>query len=401
MAKHSSTNDDLYSVLKLIGAGGYGTVYLVRHSTLGDVALKKLKNSNDIGENDLKYLRREADILKNMRHQNIVTFYDGQFDSKLCGLFLEFVEYGSVDDFLKQFTVDKEWKMQIIYDIASAMTYLHANDPPVIHGDLKCLNILIGNDFHAKICDFGLARIHDTMSKSTPVPSACGTLTYIAPEYLRDPRKIKTEEYDVYSYAISVWEIFSEKEAYYDFTDKNTIFFHVVERKSRPLMTDIADTINDSVMNMIQECWHHEGGTRPSFATVRDLLQAENVGIRKGIKESLRSLVKQQLEQRLTLTGPGEEMRQQLCASWSENNFTKQDSKQTQNPGIKTYQKSAVYIGFPFLDFYEFLPTLSFWEPMKSKLIDLHYLRYIPNFYRRCYGVIINSVTLSGISISV
>ena len=176
MAKHSSTNEDLYSVLKPIGAGGYGTVYLVRHPTLGDFALKKLRNSNDIGENDLKYLRREADILKNMRHQNIVTFYDGQFDSKLCGLFLEFVEYGSVDDFLKQFTVDKEWKMQIIYDIASAMTYLHANDPPVIHGDLKCLNILIGNDFHAKICDFGLARIHDTMSKSTPVPSACGTL---------------------------------------------------------------------------------------------------------------------------------------------------------------------------------------------------------------------------------
>ena len=166
---------------------------------------------------------------------------------------------------------------------------------------------------------------------------------YIAPEYLRDPRKIKTEEYDVYSYAISVWEIFSEKQAYYDFTDKNTIFFHVVERKSRPLLTDIADTINDSVMNMIQECWHQDGGSRPSFATVRDLLQAEIAGIRKRIKESLRSLVKQQLEQRLTLTGQSEETRQQLCASWSENNFTKQDSKQTQNPGIKTYQKSAVY----------------------------------------------------------
>ena len=58
--------------------------------------------------------------------------------------------------------------MQIIYDVASAVAYLHGRQPPIIHGDLRCLNVLIGIEFHAKGCDFGLARIHKI---SNPLPS--------------------------------------------------------------------------------------------------------------------------------------------------------------------------------------------------------------------------------------
>ena len=129
-------------------------------------------------------------ILKPLRHPNIVTLYDGQFDPEFCGLFLEHVKYGSVDSFLKEFSVSFEWKMQIISDIASGMTYLHDKQPPIIHGDLKCPNVLIGNEFHAKICDFGLARMH-TISKSITENPLKGTLEYIPPEYISDPRKKK------------------------------------------------------------------------------------------------------------------------------------------------------------------------------------------------------------------
>ena len=200
------TADGQFCILEQLGEGGYGSVYLVQHSTWGEVVLKKLRDRNNIGADDLDILRHEADILKNLRHPNIVTIYEGQFDRELCGLFLEHVKYGSVDSFLEQFSVSVEWKMQIIYDIASAMTYLHDRQPPIIHGDLKCPNVLIGNEFHAKICDFGLARVH-TISKSFTENPLKGTLEYIPPEYFSDPRKRKTEKFDVYSYAILVWEI--------------------------------------------------------------------------------------------------------------------------------------------------------------------------------------------------
>ena len=114
MAERFSTTDGQFRLLKQIGEGGYGSVYLVQHSTWGEVVLKKLRDRNDIGADDLNILRHEADILKTLRHPNIVTLYDGQFDQELCGIFLEHVKYGSVDSFLKEFKVCLEWKMQII-----------------------------------------------------------------------------------------------------------------------------------------------------------------------------------------------------------------------------------------------------------------------------------------------
>ena len=292
MAEGLPTADGQFHVLEQIGEGGYGSVYLVHHPSWGKVVLKKLRALDDIDNaNDLVILQHEADILKTLWHANIVTLYDGRFDREFCGLFLEHVKYGSVDSFLKKFSVGVEWKMQIISDIASGMTYLHDKQPPIIHGDLKCQNVLIGNDFHAKICDFGLARMH-TISKSITNSKLKGTIEYIPPEYFSDPRRRKTEKYDVYSYAILVWEIFSQKRAYYDFCDKSYIMISVsVVNGKRPLLEDIVGKTNDTVVKIVQECWHQN--VRPTFRHIRNSLHDENVLIQNKIKESWISLEKQ------------------------------------------------------------------------------------------------------------
>ena len=202
----------MFTILKQIGEGGYGSVSLVNHVRLGKVVLKELRESSVLGVNDRCNLQREADVLKTLRHPNVVTFFEGQFDSKkFSGMFLEFVEYGSVDGFLERFSVDRVWKVQIIFDVVLAMCCLHEQEPAIIHGDLKCQNILIGRDFRAKICDFGLARIQK-ISKFK-IGGLEGTLEYIAPEYFRDPTKAKTDKFDVYSFAISAWEIFLPEES--------------------------------------------------------------------------------------------------------------------------------------------------------------------------------------------
>ena len=292
-----------FEILKQIGEGGYGSVYLVHHSTLGKVVLKKLRAQNDIGADDLGILKHEANILKDLRHQNIITLYEGQFDQEICGLFLEHVKYGSVDRFLEQFSVSVEWKMQIIYDIASAMTFLHDREPPIIHGDLKCQNVLIGNKFHAKICDFGLACIYK-ISKAITADSMKGTLAFIAPEYLSDPRKKKTEKFDVYSYAILVWEIFSQKQAYYDFCDRRLIYVSV-PNGTRPLLVDIVDKINETVMEMIQDCWHQDEEDRPTFTGIKKSVNDENARIQNKIKES-KKILEQQRNKRVEIESQGQ-----------------------------------------------------------------------------------------------
>ena len=82
MAERFPTTGGQFHILKPIGEGGYGSVYLVQHPTWGEVVLKKLRDRDDIRVHDLDMLRHEADILKNLRHPNIVTLYEGQFDPK-------------------------------------------------------------------------------------------------------------------------------------------------------------------------------------------------------------------------------------------------------------------------------------------------------------------------------
>ena len=266
MAEPTPTGDrdQPYEILEPLDEGGYGSVYLVQHSTYGIVVMKKLRKSIDPGANDLNNLQYEADILRTLRHPNVVTFYEGRFDSRFCEFFLEYAKHGSVDVFLDEFSVPMEWKLQIISGVAMAMFYLHARQPPIIHGDLKCNNILISDNFKAKICDFGLAKIQ-TISTSKSDHKFEGTLVYMAPEYLLDPKKSKTDKFDVYSFAIAAWEIFYQERAYCG--QRNIQVF--VETGKRP---PIDDSLPDDVRLLIQDCWHQDKETRPTFDRIKDRL---------------------------------------------------------------------------------------------------------------------------------
>ena len=211
-------------------------------------------------------MKKEADIHKNLHHPNILKMFDAQFESKLCGLFLEYMEYGPVDVFIQQNEVTWELKLRILHDVALAMSYLHHHQLIIIHGDLKCQNILIGGGYHAKISDFGMAHIK-SISRSRSGHAGGGTLQYIAPEYLKDPFKKKSEPFDVYGFAICAWEIFSEKRPYYG-CDARLISLFVADKGIRPEITDMGDNIPQVVVNLIQDSWKQEENRRPTFHDV-------------------------------------------------------------------------------------------------------------------------------------
>ena len=94
-----------------------------------------------------------------------------------------------------------------------------------------------------------------------------GTLKYIAPEYLNDPLKKKSEPFDVYGFAISAWEIFSEKHPYYGY-DARLLKIFVGEQGIRPEISDMGDAIPQVVVKLIQECWGQEETSRPAFHDV-------------------------------------------------------------------------------------------------------------------------------------
>ena len=156
MANSSPISEPPFQVLRHLGEGGYGSVSLVKHDRWGLVAYKRgIGASTDSRISAL--LKEEAIRHKNLHDSNIVVLYDAVFTSTVCGLFIEYMKYGTVEQFLKEFSVSRGWKTQIMFETASAMSYLHRQEPVIIHGDLSCQNILIGDGFHAKISDFGFS----------------------------------------------------------------------------------------------------------------------------------------------------------------------------------------------------------------------------------------------------
>ena len=276
-------------ILRHLGEGGYGSVDLIEHPKFGIVAYKQLRTSNN-DEKSILLSKKEADIQTKLRHPNITVLYDAHFDFPNVGFYLEFMKYGSVDRFIDDFEVSWHWKTQIIHDVALGMSYLHKQAPVIVHGDLKCGNILIGEGYRAKISDFGLARMQQsqTLSKDCAVK---GTLAFIPPEYLQDPYKKKTEEFDVYGFAISAWEIFKGKRAYHDFCDPGVISVSV-QRGDRPKFEG-TDFINNHIRDLIVECWHQQPDQRPTFEHVCDAVKDELSLFQNELQQSLSSLKEQ------------------------------------------------------------------------------------------------------------
>ena len=264
-----------FTLIKLLGGGGFGTAYLVKHKQYGEIVFKKIEASNDLEKDRFQ---NEVEIHKHLRHLNIVNFLDDYSVETTCGLFLEYMKCGDVFDFFDEFDVTWQWKTKIVYDVAQAMVYLHTRQPCIIHGDLKPENILIdGIDglYRAKVSDFGLAYLQILQHSRTGIP-LIGTLPYIAPEYLEDQGKQKTPKFDVYAFAISIWEIYSSKRHSGDFQVRSLTKHHVING-TRPLISDITATprIPDSILRLMEQCWNELDQSRPSFEEIMNILSNE------------------------------------------------------------------------------------------------------------------------------
>ncbi|XP_058097694.1 receptor protein-tyrosine kinase CEPR2-like [Magnolia sinica] len=190
---------------KLIGSGSTGKVYrLDLKKSRGIVAVKQVWKGNEV-----KVLTAEIDILGKIRHRNIVKLYACLTRGDLNFLVLEYMANGNLSEALRREIdggrLDLDWarRYAIAVGAAKGIAYLHHDcSPAIIHRDIKSTNILLDEDYEAKIADFGIAKI-----ASGGLESSCfaGTHGYIAPE-LAYSLKV-TEKIDVYSFGVVLLEL--------------------------------------------------------------------------------------------------------------------------------------------------------------------------------------------------
>lgn len=200
-----------YQVVKEIGSGGMGKVYLAAHPDLQtQVILKELKETHrDFSER----FKREAKIMMSLRHDNIAAFNDFFTSEGKKYIVMEYVDGASLADIIdKKKRIDPAIVLLIMYEVARGLAYSHMKK--VLHRDLKPHNILISRKGEVKIIDFGIASSMEeekpkddrTVQELTQTGMIMGTPSYMSPEQISDMKQV-SEKSDIYSLGVILYEM--------------------------------------------------------------------------------------------------------------------------------------------------------------------------------------------------
>uniref|UniRef100_A0A6U4U0M3 guanylate cyclase n=2 Tax=Hemiselmis andersenii TaxID=464988 RepID=A0A6U4U0M3_HEMAN len=209
---------------------------------------------------------QEMRIVSKLRHPSVTTVMGAVLGSEPM-LVMEFMTLGSLHDLLsnESYPFEADVLLFMLRDIVQGMRFLHTADPPIVHGDLKAANVLITENFKAKVADFGLSQKKRLGNVGTPF--------WMAPELLLGG--VSTTMSDVYAFAIMLFEIFSRKLPYKG-EECEQVLLQVCDSnlEKRP---GIPDGVRPEVEVMMKDCWQQDASKRPPFEELDRRVKAMDV----------------------------------------------------------------------------------------------------------------------------
>eukprot|EP00343_Euplotes_focardii_P012786 CAMPEP_0205833422 /NCGR_PEP_ID=MMETSP0206-20130828/49660_1 /ASSEMBLY_ACC=CAM_ASM_000279 /TAXON_ID=36767 /ORGANISM="Euplotes focardii, Strain TN1" /LENGTH=532 /DNA_ID=CAMNT_0053139793 /DNA_START=12 /DNA_END=1608 /DNA_ORIENTATION=+ len=264
-----SLKDDRYKILRLLGTGTFGSVYLVQDVLIPgapELAMKVLKFPKERNEHlktQMAGVQRECDILKELSHKNIVLYLGSRlFQQETCHevhIFMEFVPGNSLQHYLdmeKQFT--PAHIRHYIKQILQGLEYLH--NQGVVHRDIKPANLLRTIDGSVKIADFGGAKFTQGAGKSLEM-----TLNDICSAFFAPPEVVQqtySSTFDIWSMAVSA--IFMTGQHPWPHHSSNGAIAFVFHLAKEETMPRLPTNLPAEALAFVKACLNRDPKARPS-----------------------------------------------------------------------------------------------------------------------------------------
>jgi eukaryotic-like serine/threonine-protein kinase len=227
--------EERYEISHLLGAGGMGRVFLARDRLLSrEVALKVLDDRHAENPEFVERFRREAKAAASLSHPHIVSVYDAGEDDDTPYIAMEHVPGGTLKDRLQdRGTLPPRVAIGVTLEVASALAAAH--EKGIVHRDIKPENVLVTDQGHTKVGDFGIARAA-TATAITETDLILGSVRYLSPE------QAKGEEVgppsDLYSLGVVLYELLTGRVPFDEENPIATAMKHVSEEPASPRELD-------------------------------------------------------------------------------------------------------------------------------------------------------------------
>lgn len=254
-----------YEIRSLLGAGGMGEVYLAHDSSLNrKIALKILPADVASNQDRMRRFKQEATAAASLNHPNIAHIYEVGVASDLNFIAMEFVDGKTFRDLIHSDDREELPKLlRILQHVAEGLAKAH--DAGIIHRDLKPDNIMITSDGHAKILDFGLAKLVESttsgsgtsaedptiLQQSTP-GLILGTLGYMSPEQAQGKTKEIDHRSDIFSYGCILFETITGRKAFAG-KDQIEVLNKIIREPAPPLSAFIPNVPTD-LQRIVRRC---------------------------------------------------------------------------------------------------------------------------------------------------
>ena len=219
-----------YSVLRSLGEGGMGAVYLARREDSSQLVAVKVVRSELAADSLVRRFLREAEVLRRLRHPGIAAFYDaGEAPLETSSgvtitlpyLAMEFIDGEPLSQYAQHHVLDDRQRLQLMAEVCDAVH--HAHEQGIVHRDLKPENVLVmttgteARESQPKVLDFGLAQVSEadvqTMTQ-TQAGMIMGTVPYMSPEQVTGNLDALDRRSDVYSLGVMLFELLSGQMPY-------------------------------------------------------------------------------------------------------------------------------------------------------------------------------------------